>query len=128
MTDHLGNARVSFTDQNADGVPEIIQENHYYPFGLAMEGLWVNDPAEDNKYTYNGKELNDDFGLGWMDYGARWYDASVGRWNGVDPLVQVFRNQPASPSLSFLLNVKKSAYPAGASITPVDTAGSMSLT
>lgn len=88
MTDHLGNARVSFTDQNADGTPEIIQENHYYPFGLAIEGPWVNDPAEDNKYQYNGKELNDDFGLGWMDYGARWYDASVGRWNGIDPLAE----------------------------------------
>jgi hypothetical protein len=29
---------------------EIIQENHYYSFGLAMEGPWVNNPAEDNKY------------------------------------------------------------------------------
>ena len=92
MTDHLGNARVSFTDQNADGTPEIIQENHYYPFGLAMEGPWVNDPAQDNNYQYNGKELNDDFGLGWMDYGARWYDASVGRWNGVDPLAENYFN------------------------------------
>ncbi|WP_373552386.1 hypothetical protein [Haliscomenobacter sp.] len=37
LSNHLGNARVSFTDQNADEVPEIIQKNHYYPFGLAME-------------------------------------------------------------------------------------------
>jgi RHS repeat-associated protein len=71
-------------------VPEIIQENHYYPFGLAMEGPWVNDPAEDNKYQYNGKELNDDFGLGWMDYGARWYDAAIGRWSGIDPLAEKY--------------------------------------
>ncbi|MDX2072150.1 MAG: DUF6443 domain-containing protein [Haliscomenobacter sp.] len=101
MTDHLGNARVSFTDQNADGVPEIIQENHYYPFGLAMEGPWMNDPAEDNKYQYNGKELNDDFGLGWMDYGARWYDASVGRWNGVDPLAE---KMPSWSPFSYAFN------------------------
>jgi RHS repeat-associated protein len=40
--------------------------------------------ARDNKYQYNGKELNDDFGLNWNDYGARWYDASVGRFTSVD--------------------------------------------
>jgi len=40
----------------------------------------------DKRYLYNGKELNKDFGLDWYDYGARWYDAAVGRWGQVDPL------------------------------------------
>jgi RHS repeat-associated protein len=101
MKDHLGNTRLVFTDRNANGIVEItgtastsdvLQENHYYAFGLAFEGAWLQNDAtaRDNAYQYNGKELNSDFGLGWNDYGARWYDASVGRWNGIDPLVGKF--------------------------------------
>jgi RHS repeat-associated protein len=39
-----------------------------------------------NKYQYNGKELNQDFGLDWNDYGARFYDPTVSRWWNNDPL------------------------------------------
>jgi RHS repeat-associated protein len=70
---------------------EVYQETHYYPFGMTMEGEWqniVNGP--ENKYLYNGKELNTDFGLDWSDYEARWYDASIARWNSVDPLAEKF--------------------------------------
>jgi RHS repeat-associated protein len=61
-----------------------LQENHYYPFGLSYGGShWMNDAARDNGYKYNGKELNEDWGLGWYDYGARWYMPDLGdggRW------------------------------------------------
>ena len=59
IKDHLGNARISFTDLNANGVVnvtnvpatnEVLQENHYYPFGLNTEGPWMNDASIDNKY------------------------------------------------------------------------------
>ena len=33
-----------------------------------------------NKYLYNGKELNGDYEINLMDYGARWYDGAIGRW------------------------------------------------
>ena len=42
LKDHLGNTRVMFSDLNEDGLvdaTEILQENHYYPFGLKLEPL-----------------------------------------------------------------------------------------
>ena len=89
LKDHLGNARISFTDKNANSIvdvpSDIVQENHYYPFGLNYEGSWrMNDVARDNKYQYNSKEWNDDFGLNWNDYGARFYDPAIGRFTTID--------------------------------------------
>jgi RHS repeat-associated protein len=91
IKDHLGNARITYSDKNNNGqveVPsEIIQENHYYPFGMNMNGPWMNSNTDnDNPYQYNGKELEAFGGLNWNDYGARWYDPAVGRFTTVDPL------------------------------------------
>ena len=72
LKDHLGNARVQFTtDNNNDGSPDVLQENHYYPFGLNINPLSKSFSNPQNNYQYNGKELNTDFGLHWNDYGAR---------------------------------------------------------
>lgn len=89
-TDHLGNVRLSYSDADKNGVivsSEILDESHYYPFGLKHVGY--NDrPATDYKYKYNGKELQDELGLNMYDYHARNYDPAIGRWMNVDPLAE----------------------------------------
>ncbi|MBK6476730.1 MAG: hypothetical protein IPF93_00225 [Saprospiraceae bacterium] len=68
---------------NTSGAIAQIQENHYYPFGMELAG-WIANPTPPYAYKNNGKELNSDFGLNLSDYGARWYDAGVGRFSSVD--------------------------------------------
>ncbi|MEZ4884899.1 MAG: RHS repeat-associated core domain-containing protein [Chitinophagales bacterium] len=93
IKDHLGNIRLWVSDLDNDGIletpSEILQEKHFYPFGMEMEGPWMQGGAN-NPYQYNGKELVSDFGLNLMDYGARWYDAAVGRWWSVDLMAEKY--------------------------------------
>ena len=68
IKDHLGNARVSFSDDGGAALKE--QTNDYYPFGLTFNKYVLSN---ENKFTYNGKEWEDDFDLNWYHYGARYY-------------------------------------------------------
>jgi len=88
LKDHLGNTRVSFSADNASALP--LQYKDYYPFGLEM-ARWYTTVGAPTKYLYNGKELQDECGLGWYDYGARFYDPTIGRWNTMDPLAEISR-------------------------------------
>ncbi len=118
-TDHLGNIRLSYAyDPNSKPL-KIIEENHYYPFGLKHSGynsdkmMFIKEGANikikpetpflktSYDYKYNGKEFQDELGLNMYDYGARNYDAAIGRWMNIDPKAETYLSYS---SYNYVLN------------------------
>ncbi len=80
LQDHQGNNRVVV---DKDGNVEEV--SHYYPFGGVFALSQNVQP-----YKYNGKELDTEKGLNWYDYGARQYDAVLGRFTTMDPMAEKY--------------------------------------
>ncbi len=88
LTDHLGNVRATFKVNGS--TIEVLQRDNYYAFGMRKSALNdIGAVSLQNKYLYNGKELQEE--LEQYDYGARFYDPVIGRWNVVDPLAEKMR-------------------------------------
>lgn len=109
-TDHLGNIRLSYAqDPSNINVLKILEENHYYPFGLKHKNYNVDQlnfeefpetgveivPIENPmyKYKFQGQERQDDLGLNWESFKWRNYNAAIGRFMTIDPLSEQYAYQ-----------------------------------
>lgn len=67
----------------------LLEENHYNLFGAKMTALCSKaNPGFANCMAYQGKCLDEEFDLDWSDFGARNYDAQIGRFMQLDPADQ----------------------------------------
>src|SRR5690606_16483328 len=101
---------VKYTKHPQTGELTILEENHYYPYGLTHEGYNGNhkllfkelgtsitivpvtpDVTDTYKYKFNGMEWQDEFDVNVYDFGARNYDPALGRWMNIDPLAELMR-------------------------------------
>ncbi len=107
-TDHLGNIRVSYgIDPQTHGL-KILEQNHYYPFGLKhtnynsdlkhfeyleellkIQGVPAGGELE-YKYKFQGQERQDELGLNWDSFKWRNYDYAIGRFMSIDPLTEEY--------------------------------------
>ena len=70
----------------------VLEETHYYPFGLTMSAISTTAPLKlENKHKFTGQELDhkeffDGSGLDWYEFMYRRMDPQIGRFMQIDPL------------------------------------------
>ncbi len=84
----------------------ILEETHYYPFGLTMAGISNTSLQPDcgcpNQKKFNGNELQtlefgDGSGLELYDFNARTYGQQIGRFIQIDPKLEDGGQESMSP-------------------------------
>jgi len=105
----LGNIRLSYTKGTGENPPVILEENHYYPFGLKHKkygsvdkdlvcidedcyevGIDVVPPQARKSYQMKmqSKEFQDELGLNVHDFHFRQYMQDLGRTTSLDPYAE----------------------------------------
>jgi RHS repeat-associated protein len=86
--DQVGNVRVSYAANTITGQAEILEENHYYPYGLKHAGYGLNttDQNAAYKYRYNSREWQNELDINFTSMDFRLYDNALGRFFGIDAL------------------------------------------
>ncbi len=114
----------NFTKDSQTGNLKILDESHYYPFGLKHQEYstfgFVSNPIQGviiapltnnpYKYKYNGKEWQDELNLNMYDMDMRQYDPAIARWVVMDPVI----HHSVSPYSAFDNNPVFWADPSGA--------------
>lgn len=110
--DHLGNVRLSYGRNPVTGAIKILEENHYYPFGLKHANYNIDRLAYQKQesgvvlraapvspsvvfnydYKYQGQERQDELGLNWDSFKWRNYDYAIGRFMNIDPLAEEYED------------------------------------
>ena len=67
----------------------VIEVNAYYPYRKIIQGLSTSSTYGKNNYKYNGKELQPELELNWLDYGARPLPTSHPMWFVPDPMIEL---------------------------------------
>ena len=73
---------------------QIIEENHYYAYGLKATAISsrklgdINEGELKNNYLYQGNFNEYDEDIAWNDFDLRSYDPQIGRWLQMDPYDQ----------------------------------------
>ena len=105
IRDHLGSVRAV-----VDHTGKTVERNDYYPFGGRHENSALSLLAT-NRYKFGGKESLEPVSLDMLDFGARFYDPRIVRWNTQDPLAEKY------------FSLSPYNYCAGNPITLVDPTG-----
>ena len=150
FTDHLGNIRLKYTEHPQTGETTIIEDDHYYPYGLKHIGynnyhqvirefemgnvtLMTVTPllGDSYKYKFGGKEYQDEFDINMYDFGARNYDPALGRWMNIDPLAEMMRRHSpynyAFNNPNYFIDPDGMAPGGFANINPVTSTGAMEV-
>lgn len=66
----------------------VLEEEHYYPYGMLIQNLSYMAIDPENNYKYNCIPQENALGLHTYTADFRMLDPTIGRWNGVDPANQ----------------------------------------
>ncbi|MBK8682087.1 MAG: hypothetical protein IPN31_09330 [Bacteroidetes bacterium] len=104
-----------------------LSPQHHYPFGMLMPGRnW--SAGSEYRFGFNSKESDSEmYGEGnSYDFGARIYDARLGRWMSVDPAQSkypalspysafnncpIYITDPGGDTITFYLQKGAKSYP-----------------
>jgi RHS repeat-associated protein len=110
INDHLGSARIWYADVNNNGFTdqsEILDENHYYAYGMEMQGSFINSTGFN--YKFNGIERVESYNMDFALY--RGLDPVLGKWYQVDPKAEAMMGM--SPYCAMNNNPVLNADPEG---------------